>query len=80
MVYTRIMLSGITLDRRKGNGKYADVLDVAERLAQGDYATATNAFVVMVRQSLLFRATLQKMQTEKRDEKDEDSPRQDRQG
>lgn len=52
------MISKLTIDRATGDGKYADVLDVAERLANGDYGSATNAVVVMIRQSPLFAETI----------------------
>ena len=52
------MLTQIGINRETGNGKYGDVLDVAEALGNGDYGTAANAVVVMARQSPLFRETL----------------------
>jgi hypothetical protein len=52
------MINGVTIDRQTGDGKYADVLAVAEHLGDGDYGSAANAIAVMVRQSRLFSKTL----------------------
>lgn len=49
------MLTQVAINRETGDGKYADILDVAEHLANGDYGSATNAIAVMVRQSPLFK-------------------------
>lgn len=52
------MIQSIALDRVTGDGKYIDVIDVCEILANGDYGSAANALAVMARQSPLFRQTL----------------------
>lgn len=57
------MITALTIDRVTGDGKYADVLDVCQELANGDYGSATNALIVMVRQSPLFKRTAQKAAT-----------------
>lgn len=57
------MLTQIAINR-DGGDKHAEILDVAEVLANGDYASGTNALVVMVRQSPLFQATLPKVTLE----------------
>jgi len=56
------MLTQVGINRNTGDERYGDVLDVAERLAEGDYGTAANAIAVMVRQSPLFQQTLEKLQ------------------
>lgn len=61
MGYVQGMLTQVGICRETGNGKYGDVLDVAEVLAQGDYGTAANAIVVMARQSPLFQKTLREI-------------------
>lgn len=55
-------INAITIDRETGNGKYADVLDVCETLGNTDYGSASNALLVMIRQSRLFQRTLRQMQ------------------
>jgi hypothetical protein len=55
------MISAVTIDRATGDGKYGDVLDIAEVLAKKDHGSATNAIAVMVRQSFLFRRTRQRL-------------------
>lgn len=55
------MLLQISIERKSGEGKYVDVLDVAEALADGDYGSARNALAVMARQSPLFRETLARL-------------------
>jgi len=55
------MLEQLKIERATGNGKYGDVLDVAEALADGNYGTSPNALAVMVRQSPLFQETLTKL-------------------
>lgn len=56
------MVTAVTIDRATGDGKYADVLDVAERLGRvGDYGSAANAIAVMVRQSRLFAKTSEQL-------------------
>lgn len=47
----------LTLIRGQADGKYDDVLDVAEVLARGNYGSVVNANAVMVRQSPLFKKT-----------------------
>lgn len=44
-------LTAITLNREVGNGKYADVIDIAEILASGELGTPANAIAVCVRES-----------------------------
>lgn len=51
------MINGVTIDRQTGDGKYADVLDVAEHLGLRKCGSAANAIAVMVRQSRLFSKT-----------------------
>lgn len=52
-------IDAVTIKREgKGDGRYGDLLDVAEALAAGDYGSASNAVLVMARQSPLFQATL----------------------
>lgn len=60
-VYLSNMINGVTIDRQTGDGKYADVLDVAEHLGRGDQGSAANALAVMVRQSPMFLATLREL-------------------
>jgi len=55
------MLTNVGIKRDTGDDRYGDVLDVAERLAEGDYGSAANAIAVMVRQSPLFQETLAKL-------------------
>lgn len=57
-------INSILLDREAGNGKYADVIDVATRLGNGSYGSATNALAVMVRQSRLFKEAMAEIRTE----------------
>ena len=54
----------MTIDRRSGGGKYADVIDAADRLGRGDFGSASNALVVMVRQSELFKTTIAEIRSE----------------
>lgn len=55
------MADALTISRETGNGRHSDILDVAEHLGRGIYGSATNALVVMVRQSPLFRETVKKL-------------------
>ena len=49
------MLRQIAVDRSVGDGtRNGEVLDAAEHLGNADYGSATNALVVMARQSPLF--------------------------
>lgn len=48
-------LGAITVNRLVGNGKYSDVIDIAEVLASEDLGTPANAIAVMVRESDRFR-------------------------
>ena len=59
------MIERLCIERLTANGKYADVLDAAELLAAGSYGSATNAVVVMARQSPLFREAQAQLQREK---------------
>lgn len=59
------MLGTVTIDRRTGNGKYGDVLDVCSDLAVGDYGSTVNALVVMARQSPLFAETQERIRKRK---------------
>lgn len=43
----------------RGTERHDDVLDVCEVLAVGDYGTPTNALIVVVRKSPLYRETLE---------------------
>lgn len=56
------MLRSMTIDRTTANGKYAELLDVAEHLGKGDCGSATNAIAVMAKQSPLFREALTQLQ------------------
>ena len=56
------MADAITINRARSSGKHGDILDVAEYLGSGIYGSATNALVVMCRQSPLFKATLAELQ------------------
>lgn len=56
------MLSAVVLDRRVRGGKFCDVIDVADVLAEGDLHTPANAIAVMCRQSSLFAETVAKLQ------------------
>lgn len=51
------MLNTVTIERHVDGRvtKYADVLDAAEALSNGDYGSGINAIAVMVRQSHLFK-------------------------
>ena len=51
----------VAMDRRTGEGKYNDVIDVCEELGRGDYGSATNALAVMARQSPLFSETVARL-------------------
>lgn len=64
------MINGVTIDRQTGDGKYADVLDVAEDLGLRTCGSAANAIAVMVRESPLFSKTLKQLErSEKRKSK-----------
>ena len=54
-MYTSSMAQNITLDRTTGGGRYEDVIDVCDFLAEGDYGSSANALAVMARQSPLFK-------------------------
>jgi hypothetical protein len=41
--------------------RHGDVIDVCEELANGDYGSARNALIAVVKQSPLFRKTLQRL-------------------
>ena len=61
MVYTSHMVQtvqNVTLDRKTGDGRYEDVIDVCEVLADGDLGSSANALAVMARQSPLFKKTV----------------------
>jgi hypothetical protein len=55
------MMTAVAITRETGDGKYADVLDVIEALAEGDYGSGSNAAVVMIRQSDLYKETIKKL-------------------
>lgn len=55
------MISGVTIDRETGNGKYVEVIDVAEHLGLGDYGSAANALSAMAKQSPLFVEALSRL-------------------
>lgn len=52
------MLTGLNIPRTD-TGRYDDVLRVAQHLGGKDHGSATNAVAVMVRQSKLFKVTLE---------------------
>lgn len=52
------MIDGINVQRFVGDGRYGDVLDVAEYLGNGDLGSAVNALCVMARQSDLYRQAI----------------------
>ena len=53
------MIDALTIDRNTGNGRYSDVLDVLERLGKGgQYGSATNAAVQLIRKTSEFQETL----------------------
>jgi hypothetical protein len=56
----------ISFTRGVADDRWADILDVAERLADGDLHNATNAAAVMVRSSPLYRKTLDAIMEERR--------------
>lgn len=56
------MLNAVVIDRRTGDGKFGDVIDVAEWLASGDWGSAPNALAVMARRSDLYREATEAMQ------------------
>ncbi len=58
------MIESVMIDRQTGSGKYADVLDAAEKLGDGDYGSAANALAVMARQSRLFSEYLKRRERE----------------
>ena len=61
--YTLGAMEQVAMDRRTGDGKYNDVIDVCEELGRGDHGSATNALAVMARQSELFAVTLARLKT-----------------
>lgn len=60
-----VVLQSVLIDRRVGDGKYRDVIDVCEALAAEDYGSAPNALLVMVRKSPLFQETLSRLREAK---------------
>ena len=48
----------------RGTDRQDELLDVCHRLAQGDYGSATNALIVIARQSPLFQETLALLRAE----------------
>ncbi len=58
-------MNAVAITREVGDGKYADVLDVIEALADGDYGSGANAAAVMIRQSQLFKQTWPKISKSK---------------
>ena len=55
----------ITIDRKRGDGRYNDLLDVASALAP-EYGNATNALAVLVRQSPLYAKTMARLRRTKK--------------
>lgn len=55
------MLTALHLDRIAGNGRYIDIIDVAEQLGAETYGSGNNALAVMVRESPLFQTALKKL-------------------
>ncbi len=58
-MYTSYMAQNVMLDRTTGGGRYEDVIDVCEVLADGNLGSSANALAVMARQSPLFRKTVE---------------------
>ena len=63
MVYPYGMsLQAISINRATGGTRYAEVIDACEEAsANGECGSATNALIVMARQSPLFQQTLEKI-------------------
>ena len=59
------MVGTVTIDRRTGNGKYSDVLDVCDELADGDYGSTVNALVTMARKTKLYRDAMARISERK---------------
>jgi hypothetical protein len=59
-------LKQISFTREIGDNKYADILDVCERLANGELANATNAAAWLIRSSPLYRKTLDTIVAERK--------------
>ena len=55
------MIQMITIGRDVGDGKYDDIVDVCEYLGDGQYGTATNALVQIVRNSPTFQDAVEKL-------------------
>jgi hypothetical protein len=68
------MTTAIILERRTGNGKYSDVIDVCDELGRNEYGSAVNAAAVLIRQSPKFTDTLNKI----REREAEEQPRRKR--
>lgn len=59
------MLKQITLFRRTGRGRNAEVFDVLELLGQTQYGSAANATLVCVRDSAVFKAAQDQLRSGK---------------
>jgi len=62
------MLTQVAVNRATGEGRYEDVIDVAEYLGESVYGSASNALVAMCRQSHLFQETKRKLDAERKPE------------
>lgn len=56
------MLTHLYVSREAENRRDVDVLDVCEVLSLGDFGTANNALMAMVRTSPLFKKTLRQLE------------------
>ncbi len=57
------------IDRVTRGGLYAELIDVCEHLASGDYSSASNALYVLAKQSPLYQKTVKDLREKQRGEK-----------
>lgn len=53
-------MQAVTVDRTTGNGKYADVIDVCDRLSER-FGSAANALVQIARESPIYQDAVQEL-------------------
>jgi hypothetical protein len=66
------MINSVFINRT--TPRHADVVDVLEELGKGDYGSAVNAAVSIIRQSPLFTRTLKKLQKARAESQPEAAP------
>jgi len=60
------MITQIAFNRGVADSKYEDILDVVERLGEGELANATNAAAWLIRSAPLYQATLDAIVAERK--------------